>query len=377
MSQDDQVPPNEEGNTQPRRRLQIRQRAGRVANRTRGFVLRSGENIVNGTRTAAHITHVLGYRAYERTFDNLHAAFPNQIRAPVGELLVEARKQFRIFRLREGQPDEEITGRANSTRIINTFLRSLGLRHIDYGMNNQGPWALEAEDIHRIVDESGQMPQPYGTARPFLGDYRGWVNRRMQFTVNIVQREAGRRLLDVVDLEAAKEFLKMTLPEMDQIIHTDLTLGENRYRLQCHVDYVLWFGYKHLWDTNLIIIKQQEYGERQRLSPLAAMTLIYHLRNLTGRYKETWGLYTDSINYQFFHVDDQGQYSKRAYVGGDRRLYQGFRLWLKIYDQAYERARAIRDLAAEPMTELQIARTPETIYDPLHQAVLETHGTTL
>ncbi|KAE8413570.1 hypothetical protein BDV36DRAFT_286922 [Aspergillus pseudocaelatus] len=249
-------------------------RPGRVANRTRGFVLRSGENIVNATRTAAHITHVLGYRAYERTFDNLHAAFPNQIRAPVGELLVEARKQFRIFRLREGQPDEEITGRANSTRIINTFLRSLGLRHIDYGMNNQGPWALEAEDIHRIVDESGQMPQPYGTARPFLGDYRGWVNRRMQFTVNIVQREAGRRLLDVVDLEAAKEFLKMTLPEMDQIIHTDLTLGENRYRLQCHVDYVLWFGYKRLWDTNLIIIKQQEYGERQRLSPLAAMSML-------------------------------------------------------------------------------------------------------
>ena len=156
MSQDNQVPQNEEGDAQPRRRLHIRQRVGSVANRTRGFVFRSGEKIVNGTRTAAHITHVLGYRAYERTFDNLHAAFPKQIRAPVGELLVEARKQFRIFRLREDQVDEEITGRANSTRIINTFLRSVGLRHIDYGTNEQGPWDLGADDIHRIVQESGE-----------------------------------------------------------------------------------------------------------------------------------------------------------------------------------------------------------------------------
>ncbi|KAE8165761.1 hypothetical protein BDV40DRAFT_297166 [Aspergillus tamarii] len=377
MSQDNQVPQNEEGDAQPRRRLHIRQRVGRVANRTRGFVFRSGEKIVNGTRTAAHITHVLGYRAYERTFDNLHAAFPKQIRAPVGELLVEARKQFRIFRLREDQADEEITGRANSTRIINTFLRSVGLRHIDYGTNEQGPWDLGADDIHRIVQESGQMPQPYGTARPFVGDYRGWVNGRMQFTVNIMQREAARRILDIIHLDAARETLKMTLPEMNQIIHADFTVGANRYRLQCHVDYVLWHGYKHLWDTNLIIIKQQEYDERQALSPLAAMALIYHLRDLPDKDKETWGLYTDSINYLFFHVDNQGLYSKRAYFGGDQRLYQGFRLWLKIYDQAYARARRIRERAAEPMTELQIARTPETIYDPLHQVVLETQGALL
>ncbi|KAE8142355.1 hypothetical protein BDV38DRAFT_278520 [Aspergillus pseudotamarii] len=377
MSQDIPVPQNEEGNTEPRRRLHIRGHVESIATKTRGFVIRSGEDIIKGTRTAARITHVLGYRAYERTFDNLHAAFPNRIRAPVGELLVEARKQFKVFRLRQGQPDEEITERANSTSIINTFLRSLGLRHIDYGMNNQGPWALEAEDMRRIVDESGQMPQPYGTARPFLGDYRGWVNRRMQFAVNVVQREAARRLLDAMDLDTAREFLKMTLPEMDQTIHTEFTVGENRYRLECHVDYVLWFGYKHLWDTNLIIIKQRDYYERQGLSPLAAMALIYHLRMLNGRYKETWGLYTDSINYQFFHVDDQGRYSKRAYVGGDRRLFQGFRLWLKIYHQAYERAREIRDRAPEPMTELQIARTTKTIYDPLHQAVLETQGDTL
>lgn len=34
--------------------------------------------------------------------------------------------------------------------------------------------------------------------------------------------------------------------------------------------------------------------------------LIYHLRDLPDKDKETWGLYTDSINYLFFHVDNQG-----------------------------------------------------------------------
>lgn len=96
----------------------------------------------------------------------------------------------------------------------------------------------------------------------------------MQFTVNIMQREAARRILDIIHLDAARETLKMTLPEMNQIIHADFTVGANRYRLQCHVDYVLWYGYKHLWDTNLIIIKQQEYDERQALSPLAAMGML-------------------------------------------------------------------------------------------------------
>ncbi|KAB8207073.1 hypothetical protein BDV34DRAFT_223944 [Aspergillus parasiticus] len=325
------------------------------------------KRIFSGPRKVAHRIYVLAYRGYERTFDNLHEAFPTRVRAPVGELLKDARPHLTLFRLRDDAPAVEITSPAESTRIINSFLRSLGLRHVFHGVHDRGPWQLGVEAFPILIREADEMPYR-GIALPKGDEFVRYVTARMPFTVNIVQRQAARRLVDALGTDRARQFLRMTLWESNQIVHTEFTMGKIQYRLQCQTNYVLWYGYKRNWDLNLIIIHQRREEEFYPMKALAAMTLVYHRRQTADRDREIWGLYTNSLQYYYFHItSEQGQYSAEYYANGEVRMFQGIRMLLQIYAQGYELARGLKEPTSKPTepTELEIGRTPETVYEPV------------
>ena len=66
----------------------------------------------------------------------------------------------------------------------------------------------------------------------------------------------------------------MVLPEANQTIQADVTVGDTRYRLQCQVDYVLWYGFKADADMLLIIITPKAMDEVRFAAPLAAMCML-------------------------------------------------------------------------------------------------------
>ncbi|OGM41711.1 hypothetical protein ABOM_009896 [Aspergillus bombycis] len=358
--------PSEDG------RPKVAERARRIVNRTQRFVHDSGENVARGARTVGDNVRRVGGRAAERMVDNLHVVLPRLVRHPVGFYLKMAYGEFTILELRDGHPDRDITAAPDSHKIVTSFLRSLGLSY-RYIPDVQGePWFLDvAVNINRLVDEAGQMPYP-GGAR-FQPTLDLWLSR-IPFLVNIVQREAGRHIIDELGFQDAEPLLTMVLPEANQTIQADITVEHRRYRLQCQVDYVLWYGYKANTDMLLIIITPNFINEARFAAPLAAMALVYHIRKTAGLNREIYGLYTDARDFYFYHIDHEGRYSTQPYVGGDRRLFYACRMLVKIFGQAYAKARAIK-AAALPgiwrLTELQDERTPETVYDPLHQIIVE------
>ncbi|QMW46281.1 hypothetical protein G4B11_009736 [Aspergillus flavus] len=324
------------------------------------------KRLFSGPQKVAHRIYVLGYRGYERTFDHLHEAFPTTFRAPVGELLKDARPHLTLFRLRDGAPAVEITSPAESTRIINFFMRNLGLRHVFYGVEDQGPWQLGVQPFPILIREAGEMPYR-GIDLPKGNDFVGYVTSRMPFTVNIVQRQAARSLINALGTDRARQFLRMTLWESNQIVSAEFKRGETQYRLQCQTNYVLWYGYKRNWDLNLIIIHQGREEEFHPTRALAAMTLVYHRRQTADRDREIWGLYTNSLQYYYFHMSTEGQYSAEYYANGEVRMFQGIRMLLQIYAQGYQLARGLKEPSTKPKepTELEIARTPETVHEPV------------
>ncbi|KAB8278133.1 hypothetical protein BDV30DRAFT_234080 [Aspergillus minisclerotigenes] len=324
------------------------------------------KRIFSGPQKVAHRIYVLAYRGYERTFDHLHEAFPTTFRAPVGELLKDARPHLTLFRLRDNAPAVEITSPAESTRIINFFMRSLGLRHVFYGVEDRGPWQLGVQPFPILICGAGEMPYR-GIDVPEGNDFVGYVAARMPFTVNIVQRQAARSLINALGTDRARQFLRMTLWESNQIVSAEFKRGETQYRLQCQTNYVLWYGYKRNWDLNLIIIHQGREEEFHPARALAAMTLVYHRRQTADRDREIWGLYTNSLQYYYFHMSTEGQYSAEYYANGEGRMFQGIRMLLQIYAQGYQLARGLKEPSIKPKepTELEIARTPETVHEPV------------
>ncbi|KAL2827173.1 hypothetical protein BDW59DRAFT_179191 [Aspergillus cavernicola] len=91
--------------------------------------------------------------------------------------------------------------------------------------------------------------------------------------------------------------------------HTFATKGDV---LECAADYVLWYGDQRKLETNLVLIQAEEpidgHGD-QCLPVLAAMSIIQHNRTQGGRNKETYGLFTDSFRWIFFHLNEKNECS--------------------------------------------------------------------
>ncbi|KNG82403.1 hypothetical protein ANOM_009420 [Aspergillus nomiae NRRL 13137] len=357
-------------NTGEARTPKLAERARRTITRTRGFVHDSRQNLASGARTVGHNVRMAVGRAAERMVDNLHVLFPGLIRHPVGSYLKRAYGEFTVLELRDGVPYRNITAQPESRKIVTSFLRSLRLSYRFIPDVQGEPWYLDvADNINRLVAEAGQMPYPGGDR--FQPTLDLWLSR-IPFLVNIVQREAGRKIVDSLGFPDAEPLLTMVLPEANQTIRADVTVGDTRYRLQCQVDYVLWYGFKANTDMLLIIITPKAIDEVRFAAPLAAMSLVYHLRKAAGRNAEIYGLYTDARDFYFYHIDNLGRYSTQPYVGGDRRLFYACRMLVKIFGQGYALARAIKLTPGfARMTELQVERTDDTVYDPIHQIMVD------
>ncbi|KAB8262922.1 hypothetical protein BDV32DRAFT_147097 [Aspergillus pseudonomiae] len=357
-------------NTGEARTPTLAERARKTVTRTRGFVHDSRQNVASGARTVGHNIRMAVGRAAERMVDNLHVLFPGLIRHPVGSYLKRAYGEFTVLELRDGVPYRNITAQSESRKIVTSFLRSLRLSYRFIPDVQGEPWYLDvADNINRLVAEAGQIPYPGGDR--FQPTLDLWLSR-IPFLVNIVQREAGRKIIDSLGFPDAEPLLTMVLPEANQTIQADVTVGDTRYRLQCQVDYVLWYGFKADADMLLIIITPKAMDEVRFAAPLAAMSLVYHLRKAAGRNAEIYGLYTDARDFYFYHIDNRGRYSTQPYVGGDRRLFYACRMLVKIFGQGYALARAMKLTPGfARMTELQVERTDDTVYDPIHQIMVD------
>ncbi|GAB1196217.1 hypothetical protein APSETT444_005485 [Aspergillus pseudonomiae] len=212
-------------NTGEARTPTLAERARKTVTRTRGFVHDSRQNVASGARTVGHNIRMAVGRAAERMVDNLHVLFPGLIRHPVGSYLKRAYGEFTVLELRDGVPYRNITAQSESRKIVTSFLRSLRLSYRFIPDVQGEPWYLDvADNINRLVAEADAEP-----------------------------------------------LLTMVLPEANQTIQADVTVGDTRYRLQCQVDYVLWYGFKADADMLLIIITPKAMDEVRFAAPLAAM----------------------------------------------------------------------------------------------------------
>ncbi|KAL4891746.1 hypothetical protein BDV59DRAFT_203338 [Aspergillus ambiguus] len=81
------------------------------------------------------------------------------------------------------------------------------------------------------------------------------------------------------------------------------------------VDYILWYGVREDWDTNLVVIRENDILEGWEILP--AMCICQDSRKLKGYRGGIYGICTDSYTWVFLHLSDHGHVSKRRLLWGD------------------------------------------------------------
>ncbi|KAE8372215.1 hypothetical protein BDV26DRAFT_105296 [Aspergillus bertholletiae] len=148
------------------------------------------------------------------------------------------------------------------------------------------------------------------------------------------------------------------------MLRVDYTVQSQRYQLQCNMDYVLWYRYRADLDLNLVIITKKSFRGNREAAPLASMALIHHLRKAAGLDAQLYGAYTDSQYFDFYHVNNDGQCSRKTLKRGKPQAIDAFRILFKIYRKAHRLSRQAGP-TARPMAELINGLTEQTTWKPI------------
>ncbi|KAE8346951.1 hypothetical protein BDV24DRAFT_174539 [Aspergillus arachidicola] len=102
--------------------------------------------------------------------------------------------------------------------------------------------------------------------------------------------------------------------------------GSDDLGLKASVDYVLWYGARGDWDTNLVVVRSSGLLDDECWAALPSMSIIYSARKARKYKGDIYGVCTDSHTWTFLHLSDRG----REIIG---QLY-------KIIGQAFDLHRA-------------------------------------
>ncbi|KAF9885513.1 hypothetical protein FE257_012840 [Aspergillus nanangensis] len=77
--------------------------------------------------------------------------------------------------------------------------------------------------------------------------------------------------------------------------------------LKTSVDYILWYGPREEWSTQLVIIRRDRLIHDESWAALPAMAIIQDARKARGYESGVYGVCTDSYTWTFLHLTHHGQ----------------------------------------------------------------------
>ncbi|GES60195.1 hypothetical protein ATEIFO6365_0002052700 [Aspergillus terreus] len=101
------------------------------------------------------------------------------------------------------------------------------------------------------------------------------------------------------------------------------------------VDYVLWYGARGDWDTNLVVVRSSSLLDGECWAAFPSMSVVHAARKAK---KYTGGVYaicTDSYTWTFLHLRDKGRVSKRC-LSWDDNIEDVIGQLYKIIGQAFD-----------------------------------------
>ncbi|KAB8219142.1 hypothetical protein BDV33DRAFT_204646 [Aspergillus novoparasiticus] len=122
--------------------------------------------------------------------------------------------------------------------------------------------------------------------------------------------------------------------------HSKTTItGSDDLALKASVDYVLWYGARGDWDTNLVVVRSSGLLDDECWAALPSMSIVYAARKAREYKGGIYGVCTDSHSWTFLHLSDRGRISKHCLVWDDNKQEVIGQLY-KIIGQAFDLHRA-------------------------------------
>ncbi|EAU37389.1 predicted protein [Aspergillus terreus NIH2624] len=104
--------------------------------------------------------------------------------------------------------------------------------------------------------------------------------------------------------------------------------------MEYSVDYILWYGARGDWDTNLVVVRSSSLLDGECWAALPSMSVVYAGRKAKKYKGGVYGICTDSYTWTFLHLSDKGRVSKRCLSWGDNKQEVIGQLY-KIIGQAF------------------------------------------
>ncbi|KAL5364431.1 hypothetical protein BJX96DRAFT_132576 [Aspergillus floccosus] len=117
------------------------------------------------------------------------------------------------------------------------------------------------------------------------------------------------------------------------------TLAGSDLAMKAPVDYVLWYGPRGDWDTNLVVVRSSSRLEGECWAALLSTSAVYAARKAKKFKGGVYGICTDSYFWTFLHLSDKGHVSKRCLSWEDNKQEVIGQLY-KIIGQAFDLHRA-------------------------------------
>ncbi|RAQ49706.1 hypothetical protein AFGD_002249 [Aspergillus flavus] len=114
--------------------------------------------------------------------------------------------------------------------------------------------------------------------------------------------------------------------------------GSDDLAFKTSVDYVLWYGARGDWDTNLVVVRSSGLLDDECWAALPSMSIVYAARKARKYKGGIYGVCTDSHTWTFLHLSDRGR-SKRCLIWDDNKQEIIGQLY-KIIGQAFDLHRA-------------------------------------
>ncbi|KAE8421911.1 hypothetical protein BDV36DRAFT_246233 [Aspergillus pseudocaelatus] len=85
--------------------------------------------------------------------------------------------------------------------------------------------------------------------------------------------------------------------------------GSDDLALKASVDYVLWYGARGDWDTNLVVVRSSSLLDDESWAALPSMWIVYAARKARKYKGGIYGVCTDGHTWTFLHLSDRGRVS--------------------------------------------------------------------